>query len=172
MCVIGRKIFPTKPQRVCLGENTTTPAICSELSPLPTAITEKVLCFFLLDIKESFVSGCNHLCFEGLSSLLFVKRSEWDCLFITYTSGHVGRIVSSLVTWVNVSAVYTAELWADLFLNVCVCVYWYYSEDLCILTQLKLWKFMAANATAFGQQQQKYMILLIYSESLTYVVRH
>lgn len=32
-----------------------------------------------------------------------------------------------------------------------------------MLIQLKLWEFMAAKANTFGQKQQKYLILLIYS---------
>lgn len=56
-----------------------------------------------------------------------MKRKVSEFFLTTRTSQ--GSIVSSLVTRVNVYTVYTADLWADLFLNesaclwcVCVCV--------------------------------------------------
>ena len=36
VCVIGRKIFPTKSRRVCLGEIQNTRVVCSVLRSVPT----------------------------------------------------------------------------------------------------------------------------------------
>lgn len=48
VCVIGRKIFPTKSERVCLGEIQNTPAVWSTLCSLPTiTIIQKLLLFLV-----------------------------------------------------------------------------------------------------------------------------
>lgn len=56
MCVIGRKIFPTKSQRVCLGEVQNTPVVCSEWRSLPTVASIQKALLFLVDFIAMFAS--------------------------------------------------------------------------------------------------------------------
>lgn len=111
------------------------------------------------------------------------------CIFFltTLISDHTGSIVSSytgesvchiycwimgwcILKWVCVSIMCSVCVCLCICVRMCMCTCTYphyYSENLCMLIQLKLWKFMAANGKAFGQQQeQEYMILLIYSPKL------
>lgn len=88
-----------------------------------------------------------------------------------HTSDHTGAIVQSLVAEMNVrlstrlDLVYVFFFFSFLFLYVCMLIMCvcacvragarcHYSEYLCMLIRPKCWKVMAADAKAFGQQQQ------------------
>lgn len=91
VCVIGRKIFPTKSQRVCLGEIQNTLVVCSELCSLPTvASTQKVL-LFLVKFSCMFASSLSgDVAFYVLRFLYNnLWCTEWKTVFFTFVKEKV-----------------------------------------------------------------------------------
>lgn len=138
---------------VCLRELQPLLPFVLNCTPCQHSSHWKRFCFFIMRHfhQWSLLVPITIYVFEVLMLYLLL----WMIFPLTHTSDHSDLLV------------YAAEWWADLFLNVCeylwcvACVFahaavgCHYSEKLCTLIQLKLWKFMAANANAFGQKQQK-----------------
>lgn len=120
VCVIGRKIFPTKSQWVCLGEIQNTRVVCSVQRSLPTvASIQKVLLFlvnFFAHVLHpqigmfQFASGCSPLrflynsmrCRDRTSMCFYFWERKWirvtDFIFFhitVHTSDHTGSIVQA-----------------------------------------------------------------------------